>query len=73
MIVKLNNNEAVEIYKIIRDGKSIKGFIHGKKTAEFDIEFTFEDDASQAISLVMDSLSKGSFVDINSIFFQFKN
>jgi hypothetical protein len=72
MILKINNDEIVKVDQIIKEEMSIKGYIHGKKTVIFEIHFSSSDSAKQAMVAITESLKNSNFVDINSIYYQFK-
>jgi len=73
MIVKANNDEIIEVNKIIRDESAINGYVHSKKTPEFTLHFDDNDKAKEAMTLICVSLAKSTYLDINSINFQIKN
>lgn len=72
MIVKVNNDEVVKVDQIIREDQTIKGYVHGKKTVIFEFYFDDSDKAKEAMAAITESLRNSNFVDINSIFYQFK-
>ncbi len=72
MIVKVNNDEVIKADQIIREDSFIKGYIHGKKTSIFEINLLDEFKAKEAMAAITETLRNSNFVDINSIFYQFK-
>jgi len=72
MIVKVNNDEVVKVDQIMREDQDVKGYVHGKKTVIFEFSFDNSDKAKEAMAAITESLRNSNFVDINSIFYQFK-